>query len=250
MIFVWEWNVLTHSYAFVTRTRCLGTSSISANATLCKSPVSRVTAELVPVLWSSPLAKILQLGSFQQNSIMKRSTRKRICGPMLLLGKLPAPVGHWPPHGDTEVAMEGPQKGLWSQVFSAGGFLTSPAEWLITLLSAELIWKVPVLILLPSSGLRIKWHKTSSLSLLLLAGAQYGGAAFGAQQWWHTCLSRFISQCATCYFCLYSAASIFFLTMIWSFHGNSCESQWHSYKSNFKQHSAEYTAIYFSAPHH
>lgn len=193
MIFVWEWNVPTHSYAFVTWTLCLGTSSISANVTLCKSPVSRVTAELVPVLWSSLLAKILQLDGFKQNSVMKRSTRKRICGHMLLLGKLPAPVGHWPAHGDTEVAMEGPWKGLWSQEFSADRFLTSPAEWLITLLSAELIWKVLVLILLPSSGLRIKWHKISSLSLLLLAGAQLGGAAFGAQQWWHTCLDSFLS---------------------------------------------------------
>lgn len=103
--------MLTHSYAFVTWTLCLGTSSISANVTLCKSPVSRVTAELVPVLWSSLLAKILQLDGFKQNSVMKRSTRKRICGHMLLLGKLPAPVGHWPAHGDTEVAMEGPWKG-------------------------------------------------------------------------------------------------------------------------------------------
>lgn len=122
MIFVWEWNVLTHSYAFVTRTRCLGTSSISANATLCKSPVSRVTAELVPVLWSSPLAKILQLGGFKQNSVMKRSTRKGICGPMLLLGKLPAPVGHWPPHGDTEVAMKGHRRGCDHKCSQLMGF--------------------------------------------------------------------------------------------------------------------------------
>lgn len=108
--------------------QCLGTSSISADVALCKSPVSRVTAELVPVLWSSPLAKILQLDGFKQNSVMKRSTRKRICGHTLLLWKLPAPVGHWPPHGDTEVAMEGPQEGLRSQVFSADRFLTSPAK--------------------------------------------------------------------------------------------------------------------------
>lgn len=108
--------------------QCLGTSSISADVALCKSPVSRVTAELVPVLWSSPLAKILQLDGFKQNSVMKRSTRKRICGHMLLLWKLPAPVGHWPPHGDTEVAMEGPQEGLRSQVFSADWFLTSLAK--------------------------------------------------------------------------------------------------------------------------
>lgn len=119
--------------------------------------------------------------------------------------------------------MEGPQKGLWSQEFSADQFLTSPAEWLITLLSAELIWKVLVLILLPSLGLRIKWHKTSSLSLLLLAGAQFGGAAFGAQQWWHTCLGRFISQCATCYFCLYSAAQASFFFF---FFYNDLEFSW------------------------
>jgi len=91
--------VLTHSYAVITQTPHLGTSSISGNVTLCKSPVSRVATELVLVLSSSPLAKFLQLDGFKQNSFINRSISKRICSRMLLWWKLLASAGHWPSRG-------------------------------------------------------------------------------------------------------------------------------------------------------